>query len=165
LKPQDEDAVDAISMSTSYPIPPTTWKKKVYAHPYFAFQIPGEKGTALEWQIHPVSQGRLRYTLVRIPLGQETGDAATPKVLSDADILAIYHHIGDTISFPLPASEGVLLISPDMDSATEAIVVASALAFLWKLRLLCKTEKGTGSDSRVSKKGGIGFIKGLLHKH
>lgn len=152
-------------MSTSYLIPPTTWKKKVYVHPYFGFQIPGENGIFLEWQIHPVSQGRLRYTLVRNPQARGAGDGATPIISPDEDILAIYHHIGDTISFPLPASEGVLLISPDMDSATEAIVVASALGLLWKLRLLCKSEEGTGSNSKVSKKGGLGFIKGLLHRN
>lgn len=152
-------------MSMSYPIPPTTFRKQVYTHPYFAFQIPGENDKSLEWQIHPVAQGRLRYTLVRIPGGQKALDAATPSIPSDQDVLAIYHHIGDTVSLPLPVSEGVLLISPGMDSATEAIVVASAFGFLWQLRRLCKTEKGTRSDSKVAKKGGLGFIKGLLHKH
>jgi hypothetical protein len=151
-------------MSTSYLIPPTTWKKKVYAHPYFGFQFPGENGNFLEWQIHPVSQGRLRYTLVRNPRAQGTGDGATPIIPLNEDILAIYHHIGDTISFPLPVSEGVLLVSSDMDSATEAIAVASALGMLWKLRLLCKASESTGSTSKVSKKGGLGFIKDLLHK-
>jgi hypothetical protein len=152
-------------MSTSYTIPPTTWKKKVYAHPYFGFQFPGENGKFLEWQIHPVSQGRLRYTLVRNPKAQGTSNGATPIISPDEDILAIYHHIGDTISLPLPVSEGVLLVSSEMDSATEAIVVASALGMLWKLRLLCKTGESTGSNSKVSKKGRLGFIKGLLHKN
>lgn len=151
-------------MSTSYFIPPTTWKKKVYVHPYFGFQFPGENGDFLEWQIHPVSQGRLRYTLVRNPQAQGTGDGATPIISPDEDILAIYHHVGDTISLPLPASEGVLLVSTEMDSTTEAIVVASALGMLWKLRLLCKAGESTGSNSKASKKGGLGFIKGLLHK-
>ncbi|KAJ5169044.1 uncharacterized protein N7482_004638 [Penicillium canariense] len=166
MKRQAEDAVEStentpIPVSISYPIPPTTFRKKVYVYPYFTFQIPGEVDASFEWQIHPVSHGRLRYTLVRVPQTQSTVGSATPTVPSDRDMLAIYHHVGDTISFPLPFSEGVLLLSSDMNPETEAIVVASALGFLWQLRRLSNP---AGPNGKTSKKGPFGFIKGLLDR-
>lgn len=158
-----------VSMSISHPIPSTTFRKNfygkpiVYEHPYFAFRLPGEGESPLEWQIHPISHGRLRYTLARIPHAQGA-EATAPKVPSDKDILAIYHHIGDTFSLPLPFSEGVLLLSSNMKPETEAIVVASVLALLWQLRQLSKTDKGAASVGKSSKKGRFGFIKGLLDR-
>lgn len=146
-------------MSISYPIPQTVFRKKAYVYPFFAFQLPGEDKTYLEWQIHPVSQGRLRYTLVRVPQKHETVDGAAPSPPLEKDILAIYHHIGDIVSLPLPTSEGVLLLATDMSPETEAIVVASVLGLLWRLRQISKTGKGPGADRKVSK-----FIKGLLNK-
>ncbi|CEJ54856.1 hypothetical protein PMG11_01145 [Penicillium brasilianum] len=164
LKSQEKDSVErpedtAISMSISYPIPPISIRKRVYVYPYFAFQIPGEDKTYLEWQIHPVSQGRLRYTLVRVPQKHETVEGAAPSIPLDKDFLAVYHHVGDTVSLPLPTSEGVLLISPDMNPETEAIVVASVLGLLWQLRQISTTGIQPGADRKVSK-----FIKRLLHK-
>lgn len=158
-----------VSMSISYPIPPTTFRKNVYVkpiiyeHPHFAFRFPGESESALEWQIHPIPHGRLRYTLARIPHAHKAEDTA-PKVPSDKDILAIYHHIGDTLSLPLPFSEGVLLLPSDMEPEMEAIVVASVLALLWQLRRLSKTGKGVASGGKSSKRGRFSFVKGLLDR-
>lgn len=158
-----------VPMSISYPIPPTTFRKSVYVkpniyeHPHFAFRLPGESENTLEWQIHPIPHGRLRYTLARIPHVQKA-EATAPKVPSDKDILAIYHHIGDTLSLPLPFSEGVLLLSSDMEPTTEAIVVASVFALLWQLRRLSKTDRGVASGGKSSKRGRFGFVKGLLDR-
>lgn len=150
-------------MSMSYPVTPLTWKKTVYMHPYFAFQPPGEDKAYLyfEWQMHPVPHGRLRYTLVRVPRGPSADSPGKPGIPSDHDILAIYHHIGDGVSLPLPYSEGVLLLSADMNPVTEAIVVASVYGMLGQLRRLSNAGKGS-VGSKKSKNGGVGFIKGLL---
>ncbi|KAJ5550466.1 hypothetical protein N7535_001593 [Penicillium sp. DV-2018c] len=143
------------AMSISYPISPTKFDKRVFVHPYYMLRIPGDDKMTLEWQIHPVEHGRLRYTLVRTPEVQPTVHRAGSGVPRDEDVLAIYHHVGDGVSFPLPYSEGVLLLPPDMEPATETIVVASILAVLLQLRQLCKTGKDT-------KKKAFGFIKGFL---
>jgi hypothetical protein len=170
LKRQQGNATAAedADMSLSYPIPPTTikdgFRRKVLKHPYFAFQIPGQADASLEWQIHPTLHGRLRYSLVRIPQAQSSAAPAGPGEPSENDVLAIYHHIGEGVSLPLPYSEGVLLLPPDMDAATEAIVVASVLGMLWQLRQLCRTGKGIGPVSKSPSKGRFGLMTDLLSR-
>lgn len=160
-KESEFPAEEPTMMSMSYPVAPLTWMKTVYKHPYFAFQPPGEDKAYFEWQMHPVPHGRLRYTLVRVPRGQSADSPGKPGIPSDHAILAIYHHIGNGVSLPLPYSEGVLLLSADMNPVTEAIVVASVYGMLGQLRRLSSAEKG-GVGSKKSKNGGVGFIKGLL---
>jgi hypothetical protein len=160
MKREEENGVETTedtTLSISYPISPTKFDRSVFVHPYFTFRLPGEAEMTLEWQIYPAEHGRLRYTLVRIPEMQSTVDPAGSGITSDDDVHAIYHHVGDGVSLPLPYSEGVLLLSPDIKPATEAIVVASVLGMLLQLRQLSKTGKGT-------KKGTFGFIKDLLKK-
>ncbi|KAJ5129795.1 uncharacterized protein N7515_005834 [Penicillium bovifimosum] len=153
----DVQTLEDTPMSISYPISPTKFDKRAFVHPYFTFRLPGVARMTLEWQVHPVEHGRLRYTLVRISEAPSSVYVAGSGVPLDEDVLAIYHHVGDGISLPLPYSEGVLLLSPDMEPATETIVVASVLGVLLQLRQLRKAGKGT-------KKGTLGFIKGLLKK-
>lgn len=152
-----------IRMSISYPIPPLTWRKAVYVHPYFAFQPPEEEKAHFEWQLHPVPHGRLRYTLVRVRGMQSADNPVKPSLPSDHEILAIYHHIGDGVSLPLPYSEGILLLSGDMKPEIETLVVASVFGMLGELRRLSKLGK-RGDSSKESKEGRFGFVKGLLNR-
>ncbi|KAL5363068.1 hypothetical protein BJX96DRAFT_155119 [Aspergillus floccosus] len=156
------------AMSMSYPIPPTTikdgFRRNVFEHPYFAFQIPGQDSPSLEWQIHPALHGRLRYSLVQIPPAQSSAAPAGSGEPPGNDIFAIYHHIGEGVSLPLPYSEGILLLSSDMDAATETNLVASVFGMLWRLRRLCNTGKGIGTDSKSPSKGRFGLMKGLLNR-
>ncbi|KAJ5134434.1 hypothetical protein N7448_000547 [Penicillium atrosanguineum] len=165
MKRQEDGAVAErpTTMSASYPIAPLTWRKTVFVHPYFAFQPPEEEKAYFEWQLHPIPYGRLRYTLVRVRGMQSTDEPAKPGLPSDHEILAIYHHIGDGVSLPLPYSEGVLLLSGDLKPETETMVVASAFGMLGELRRLSKPGKTAGS-SKESKEGRFGFVKGLLNK-
>jgi hypothetical protein len=156
---ETEKAKEPTIMSISYPIEPLTWSKSVFVHPYFAFQSPDDEGSYFEWQMHPVPHGRLRYTLVRVPRVKPSNSSAQPGIPSDDNILAIYHHIGDGVSLPLPYSEGVLLLS-DMNLTTELMVVASVFGMLEQLRRLSKTGKGIDA----TKKSGLGFVKGLLNR-
>lgn len=156
---EETEKAEPTIMSISYPIEPLTWRKSVFVHPYFAFQSPDDEGSYFEWQMHPVPHGRLRYTLVRVPRVKPSGSPAQPGIPSDDSILAIYHHIGDGVSLPLPSSEGVLLLS-DMNLTTELMVVASVFGMLEQLRRLSKTGKGI----EATKKSGLGLVKGLLNR-
>lgn len=163
---RQEDATVAersVTMTASYPIAPLTWRKTVFVHPYFAFQPPEEEKAYFEWQMHPIPYGRLRYTLVRVRGMQSTDEPTQPGLPSDHEILAIYHHIGDGVSLPLPYSEGVLLLSADLKPETETMVVASAFGMLGELRRLSKPGKIAGS-SKGSKEGRFGFVKDLLKR-
>ncbi|KAJ5665283.1 uncharacterized protein N7477_007731 [Penicillium maclennaniae] len=151
------------TMTMSYPIAPLTWRKTVFVHPYFAFQPPEEEKAYFEWQMHPIPYGRLRYTLVRVRGMQSTEDRTQPDLPSDHEIQAIYHHIGDGVSLPLPYSEGVLLLAGDLKPEIETMIVASAFGMLGELRRLSKPGKTAGSG-KESKEGRFGFVKGLLNR-
>lgn len=143
-----------VPLSISYPIPPSSTRVGTFKHPYFAFRIPApDAGSiAVEWQIHPIQQGRMRYTLVRCPAQQQQDD-----------ILAVYYHIGVEASLSLPYSEGVLLVPGSQGSAGDsgAIVVASALGMLWRLRELHGTDGKSGKRNE-KKPPRLGSIKGLF---
>ncbi|KAF9893203.1 hypothetical protein FE257_011626 [Aspergillus nanangensis] len=130
----------------SHEIPPSKTRVGTFEHPFFTFKIPGDIDMAtFQWQIHPVEHGRLRYTLVR----KASGDNDIPK----EQVCAIYHHIGLGASLSLPHSEGVLLLPPRMSSETEAMVVASTLGFLWRLREM---------NGVKEKKRRLSFVKSLM---
>lgn len=144
-------------MDITYPIPPSKTRDGEVKHPYFSFQVPGQAGTTeFQWQIHPVENGSLRYTLVRIPQsGAADGQGSE---VQKVEVEAIYYHIGVGASLSLPYSEGVLLLrSPSFaDAGAEALVVGSMLGMLWRLREL--DEDGKGKKSRFS--GLKGLMKG-----
>ncbi|KAJ5809553.1 uncharacterized protein N7503_001771 [Penicillium pulvis] len=147
------------TVSISYPISPTRFQRTLYVHPYFAFQSPEDISISFEWQMHPLSHGRLRYTLARISRARPVDESAKPVTPSDDDILAIYHDIGKGISLPLSQNEGVLLISSVVGPELENIVVLSALGMLWQLRRLIKIGKGGGILSKISKNRPFDLLK------
>ncbi|KGO70270.1 hypothetical protein PITC_020890 [Penicillium italicum] len=135
-----------ILLNVTYPIAPSSTRNGIVTHPYFNFQVPDSKAgsTTYQWQIHPSRNGRLRYTLVRSPAPQH--DQQEP---SDADIQAVYYHIGLDDSLYLPHSEGILLLPAGQISAGESIVVSSALGMLWRLREL---HRGKGKLAKAGEK-------------
>ncbi|RDA88962.1 hypothetical protein CP532_0665, partial [Ophiocordyceps camponoti-leonardi (nom. inval.)] len=93
-------------VSISYPVPDTVSSAGTARHPYFALgngSLPSSP--TLQWQILPIEDGPLRYTLVEL---------TTP-----VNIRAIYHHLGPGSSLSMPVSEGVLLVSPRGDDESE----------------------------------------------
>ncbi|KAH8689586.1 hypothetical protein BGW36DRAFT_391171 [Talaromyces proteolyticus] len=133
-----------IPMNMTYPIPPSKTRYGEIKHPYFDFEIPSQTETGetstieFEWQIHPVENGSLRYTLIRIPATLDTKPS----------IEAIYHHKGVATSLSLPYSEGVLFLRPtsSVNPSMDILVVGSVLGMLWRLREL----NGDGKKSRFA---------------
>ncbi|KAF4157647.1 hypothetical protein CNMCM8927_009411 [Aspergillus lentulus] len=99
---------DPVAVSISNSIPPSESQSGTIELPYFHFRIPFEAEMAL-------STGR-------------TVDETETK----AEIHATYHH-GPT---RLSHSEGMFLLPPCTDPKSEAMVVASVLGMLWRLRSL-----------------------------
>ncbi|GIK00851.1 hypothetical protein Aspvir_004880 [Aspergillus viridinutans] len=131
--------IDPVAVGVSYPIPPSETKVGKVKHPYFHFRMPFESRMAqFEWQVRPVEHGPLRYTLVRMPGEETTGESSTEP---EADVRAIYHHIGLGVSMSVSHSEGVLLLPPCTDPKSEAMIVASVLGMLRRVRGLDR-EKG-----------------------
>ncbi|KAK7926621.1 hypothetical protein PG985_003619 [Apiospora marii] len=132
-----ESPKGSITMDTFFPIPPSTRAGDVIHHPYFTLDIPHTKNdksstTSLEWQIHPIEDGPLRYTLV---------DKGRPGDTT-ARVRAIYHDAGCSKPLSHGRSEGVLLLPEwggevDEEAADmEGIIVASILGVLWQVRAL-----------------------------
>lgn len=81
-----------IRLLTSFPIAPTASRFGSSRNPWFTFTVPSllDDERTLQWQIHPVEQGMLRYTLVEIPSGIPPSSPQPPPppaaaILSNAD--------------------------------------------------------------------------------
>lgn len=60
----------AVDLVVSYPLRPTVSRFGSSRNPWFTFTVPGGGGgvdRTLQWQVHPVEHGLLRYTLVELP--------------------------------------------------------------------------------------------------
>ncbi|KAK7957792.1 hypothetical protein PG988_012640 [Apiospora saccharicola] len=133
-----ESPKESITMETFFPIPPSNRAGELIHHPYFRLDVPPTKNdtsstTRLEWQIHPIEDGPLRYTLV---------DKGRPGDTT-ARIRAIYHDAGCSKPLSHGRNEGVLLLPKWAESGREeeedaahmeGIVVASILGVLWQVR-------------------------------
>ncbi|KAL3455037.1 hypothetical protein BJX64DRAFT_91258 [Aspergillus heterothallicus] len=150
----------AISVATTYPIPPSQTALGLISHPYFGYKLSsGSEAAQFQWEIHPVEDGPLRYTLVRSPLGDSTADDPQSRTEADTAIEAIYHHIGIGMSLSQTYSEGVLLLPRGGDSRAETAHVASLLGMLWRLRRM----DGAGTEGGGSKRR-LDGIKKLLKR-
>ncbi|KAK7749571.1 hypothetical protein SLS53_000147 [Cytospora paraplurivora] len=162
-----------VNLARSYPLRPTVTRLGSSRNPWFTFTVPGgalEGDRTLQWQVHPVEHGLLRYTLVEMPRragprvdemwwedgsadGSRTRDGrkdGEPSFSAAVDgnehlIRAIYHNVGLGFSLAQPFSEGALLLEDGMDPEFEAVVVASLLGMLWRAR-------GEGRKSRKGSK-------------
>lgn len=137
-----------INVTMSFPIPATISRFGSSRHPWFTFTVPSllDDERTFQWQIHPVEHGLLRYTLVEIPATtastvnhmQDTDDKGIPFSASKEEnedmILAIYHNVGLGFCLSQPYSEGALLLQNGLEPELEALLVASLLGLLWKVR-------------------------------
>lgn len=175
LTPCSTDA--GIRVVASFPLEPTVSRFGSSRNAWFTFTVPRllEGDRRLQWQVHPVEHGLLRYTLVE--LGGDTGDGGaargednwweeTREEKSDGEdgqgvvaysaaeekhehrIRAIYHNVGLGFSLSQPFSEGALLLQDGLDPELEAIIVASLLGLLWRARgEESKPRKNSKSDA------------------
>jgi hypothetical protein len=155
-----------VAVRVSYPIPASVTRIGTITHPFFTFTVPDIFGdTVFQWQIQPKESGPLRYTLVAAP-ARQGGDEQTefaPAKEPEAEIRAIYHHIGLGMSLSQDYSEGVLLLPPRSHAAqsdSEGVVVASVLTMLWRLRNI---HGGKGSKTTASESSGGKKLR-FLHK-
>ncbi|GKT43518.1 uncharacterized protein ColSpa_03699 [Colletotrichum spaethianum] len=128
----DPMQVMQLVVANSFPVPDT----KMHAgatpvrHPWFQISHSSRDGAAsvpsnLEWQIRPTELGPLRYTLVDTAVNTENGEPM---------IHAIYHHIGIGFGLPNDYSEGVLLLSENLNGEAETLAVATLLGLLRQVR-------------------------------
>ncbi|KAL2820108.1 hypothetical protein BJX63DRAFT_338564 [Aspergillus granulosus] len=126
-----------VSLATTYPIPPSQTKLGPTYHPYFRYDMSSGFDLAqLCWEIHPVEDGPLRYTLSHTPAGDVMPSQPQIQSQSNEYMEAIYHHISLGLSLSQAYSEGVLLLPPALDPRSETIYVGSMLGILWRLRRL-----------------------------
>jgi hypothetical protein len=144
-----------LPVQISFPIPDSVTKVGISRNPYFSFNLPGST-TVLQWQIHPVEHGPLRYTLVAIEPGTAYEGTTAP---AGHKMQAIYHHMGlGTSLSTMQYSEGILLLPSCQDtqeSAQEAVIVASLLGALRRMRGMAppgrKSSEGGGRKSLFGK--------------
>lgn len=151
-----------IRVAASFPMLPTVSRFGSSRNAWFTFTVPSllDEERTLQWQVHPVEHGLLRYTLVELG-GGPAGVAAArdeenwweeeSKGNDDSEdeqglpysavadkhehrIRAIYHNVGLGFSLSQPYSEGALLLQDNLDPELEAIIVASLLGLLWRAR-------------------------------
>lgn len=153
-----------IPVVASFPVTPTVSKYGCSRNAWFTFTVSSllDEERTLQWQMHPVEQGMLRYTLVEIPSGTPTttnaGERAEGQAIpfsavdpeNEHRIRAIYHNVGLGFSLSQPFSEGALLVQDDLDPELEALILASLLGILWKVR------SEEGRPRKVSKSDGGG---------
>lgn len=125
-----------IPVRMTFPIPDTVTKAGSTRNPYFSFALPGSAAT-LQWQVHPVEDGPLRYSLVAIEPGS-VGDAESGAAPTGKEVQAIFHHkgVGTSLS-AMHHSEGILMLPlcrGSRDSAQEGVIVASLLGLLSRTR-------------------------------
>ncbi|RDA91450.1 hypothetical protein CP533_6274 [Ophiocordyceps camponoti-saundersi (nom. inval.)] len=110
----DNPNPNPMQVSVSFPVPDTVSSAGTARHPYFL--LLRRSAPSLQWQMQPIEDGPLRYTLVELS--------------SPVKIRAIYHHVGRGSSLSMPFSEGVLLVSgegSEQARAMEVLVLASLL--------------------------------------
>ncbi|KAF4774697.1 hypothetical protein HER10_EVM0002549 [Colletotrichum scovillei] len=121
-----------LAVTSSFPVPDT----KMHAaanpvrHPWFTISQTSRDGSItvpsnLEWQARPTEDGPLRYTLVDTEAESSGGEPA---------IHAIYHHVGIGFALPNDYSEGILLLSEDLNGEAEALAIATLLGVLRQTR-------------------------------
>lgn len=131
-----------IPLAVSFPLAPTVSRFGSSRNAWFTFTVPSllDDERTLQWQTHPVEHGMLRYTLVELPPRGAPGAEDGKPPFSAADpaneglIRAVYFNVGLGFSLSQPFSEGALLLQNDLEPELEALIVASLLGLLWRVR-------------------------------
>ncbi|OHW99399.1 hypothetical protein CSPAE12_01934 [Colletotrichum incanum] len=130
----DPTQLEQVVVANSFPVPDT----KMHAgatpvrHPWFTISHRSQNGAVtvpsnLEWQVRPTELGPLRYTLVDTAVDDENGEPV---------IHAIYHHVGIGFCLPNDYSEGVVLLSENLNGEAETLAVATLLGLLRQVRTI-----------------------------
>ncbi|KXH45645.1 hypothetical protein CSIM01_09714 [Colletotrichum simmondsii] len=121
-----------LAVTSSFPVPDTKMHAAANAvrHPWFTISQTSRDGSItvpsnLVWQARPTEDGPLRYTLVDIEAELSGGEPA---------IHAIYHHVGIGFALPNDYSEGILLLSEDLNGEAEALAIGTLLGVLRQTR-------------------------------
>ncbi|KAK0636416.1 hypothetical protein B0T17DRAFT_613150 [Bombardia bombarda] len=173
-----------IRMETSFPIPPTIWGSDTIHHPYFTLRgistnshtptptSPGNNNgegiyflpPRLEWQIHPIADGPLRYTLVDPSRDEQHNNSKHDVATDEKRVWAIYHDMGWGKSLWQGCSEGMLLLperrngdmekenwkKKEADDLLEGIIVTSLLGVLRQVRMLQGATATTPTSTSTS---------------
>jgi hypothetical protein len=131
------EVVEQISTEPSYPLPDKKTKKQLIRYPYLTMSSKSADSetqlSGLEWQVHPIDKGSLRYELVDLEQ-RHRGDGDSPT-------LAIYHHHGFENDLPTSYSHGILLLPSDSSPAFDIKVVSSLLVLLSTVRKQSTAQK------------------------
>ncbi|KAJ0282544.1 hypothetical protein COL940_005096 [Colletotrichum noveboracense] len=100
-------------------------ERRVPTHNGEVVGIADAQPSNLEWQTCPKEHGALRYTLVDTSVEPTDGKPV---------VHAIYHHAGIAFALPHDYSEGVLLLSEDLNDEAEALAVTTLLGLLERVR-------------------------------
>ncbi|ATY62061.1 hypothetical protein A9K55_008407 [Cordyceps militaris] len=143
-----------VAVTASFPVPDSVSSAGSSQHPFYTFTWGGGEEdapatTTLQWQIQPLGTGPLRYTLVRIDAAGRAEDASSP---APESIRAIYHHTGQAPSLSLCSGQGVLLLPEDGGRLTEAVIVASLLGLLWRVRAMQVKPLAAAASAETEKK-------------
>ncbi|KAG5659955.1 hypothetical protein KAF25_003477 [Fusarium avenaceum] len=140
------EVVKRISLESSYPLPEKKTKKQLIRFPYLTMSSkPIDNETplsSLEWQVHPIENGPLRYELVD-PEQRRQGNG-------ESSILAIYHHHGFENDLPTSYSHGVLLLPFNSSPLLEITVVSSLLVLLSTVRKQSTVQKQSRIRSLIA---------------
>ncbi|KAK1688931.1 hypothetical protein BDP55DRAFT_547197 [Colletotrichum godetiae] len=132
VAPHSMDQDLELAVASSFPVPDT----KMHAaanpvrHPWFTISQTSRDGSItvpsnLEWRARPTEDGPLRYTLVDTDAELSGGEPA---------VHAIYHHVGIGFALPNDYSEGILLLSEDLNGEAEALAISTLLGVLRQTR-------------------------------
>ncbi|KAF9871043.1 major facilitator superfamily transporter [Colletotrichum karsti] len=130
VTPLNTGSTSRLSLSTSFPIADTKLVDRPVKHPWFTVSHQTDDSTeaepsGLEWQTRPIEHGSLRYTLV---------DSGADPATAEPVVHGIYHHAGIAFGLPYDYSEGVLLLSEDLNGEAETLAVATLLGLLQQVR-------------------------------
>lgn len=165
-----------IPVVTSFPVTPTISKFGSSRNPWFTFTVSSllDEERTLQWQMHSTELGMLRYTLIEIPRDNlasvNSSDSAeeqkTPFSAADPEnehlVRAIYHNVGLGFSLSQPFSEGALLVQDDFDPELEALILASLVGVLWRVRNEeSRSRKVSKSDAsaKPARKGSVDEVE------
>ncbi|KAJ4413674.1 hypothetical protein N0V82_008404 [Gnomoniopsis sp. IMI 355080] len=161
-----------IPVVTSFPVTPTISKFGSSRNPWFTFTVSSllDEDRTLQWQMHSTELGMLRYTLIEIPReelasvnsSENVEERKAPFSAAEPEnehlIRAIYHNVGLGFSLSQPFSEGALLVQNDFEPELEALILASLLGVLWRVR----NEEGRSRKVSKSDAGGKPARKGSV---
>jgi hypothetical protein len=140
------EVIERASTESSYPLPDKETKKQLIRYSYLTMSSNSADNetqlSGLEWQVHPVDNGPLRYELVDPEQKRQDN--------GDNSIRAIYHHHGFENDLPTSYSHGILLLPFDSSPLLDITVVSSLLVLLSTVRKQSTVQKQSRIRSLIT---------------